>query len=64
GIQCILDEINLEDEKEICKLTKIFKEIKKDSEFKKLTTGGGKNYKRPLEDRINFVRDKVLEIYE
>ncbi|MBC2214173.1 DUF262 domain-containing protein [Listeria welshimeri] len=63
GIQCVLDKINPDNDDEIIELEKIFMEIKKDVQFKKLTTGGGKNYKRPLEDRINFVKEKVLTIY-
>ncbi|MDU0320681.1 MULTISPECIES: hypothetical protein [unclassified Enterococcus] len=35
-------------------------EIKANPEFKRLTTGGGKNYKKPLNNRIEFVELAVI----
>lgn len=34
-------------------------EVKKDSEFKKLTVGGGKNFRRQYERKIGLVKDAV-----
>jgi len=42
-------------------LEKVLVSIKKDAAFKKITTGGGKNYARQLQDRIAFVETKVGE---
>lgn len=36
-------------------------EIKKDTDFKVLTTGGGKNYSAALETRINFVAERLSQ---
>lgn len=63
GIQSSLEFINAEDDNEIAKLKDLFINIKADSEFKKLTTGGGKNYKKPLADRIGFVETQVKKLY-
>ena len=43
------------------KLAEALREIKVDPEFKKLTTGGGKNYAAALKQRIGFVESKVGE---
>lgn len=64
GIIDVIEFINPDNQEEIEALKKLFIDIKKDDEFKKLTTGGGKNYRKPLNDRINFVSEKVSELYE
>ncbi|AFM43403.1 Protein of unknown function DUF262 [Desulfosporosinus acidiphilus SJ4] len=61
GIQPYLSKIDLSSKTTMEKLTRIFTEIKQDSQFKRITTGGGKNYSKPLDERINFVQTKVGE---
>ncbi|WP_410968570.1 hypothetical protein, partial [Salmonella sp. SAL4443] len=46
-----LDQSSLDHQK----LKQVFNNIKEDKDFKKLTTGGGKNYKKQLKERIDFV---------
>ncbi|MEK4176451.1 DUF262 domain-containing protein [Aeribacillus sp. FSL K6-2848] len=58
GIQKYLDQINYDNEF-IEKLKNEFIEIKNDSNFKALTTGGGKNTPNQLAQRIKFVEDRV-----
>lgn len=62
GLQSILDEIDPENKEIIAKLKTIFKSIKFNDEFIRLTTGGGKNSRGPLRDRIEFVRTRVENI--
>lgn len=63
GIQSSLELIDDEDDEGIAKLKELFIAIKDDAEFKRLTTGGGKNYKKPLADRIGFVETRVKQLY-
>ncbi|WP_035050935.1 DUF262 domain-containing protein [Carnobacterium pleistocenium] len=63
GIQSSLDLINDENDDEINNLKILFMEIKADEEFRRLTTGGGKNAINPLNDRIGFVESKVKKLY-
>jgi hypothetical protein len=62
GIQPIIDRVNLSDVNTIAKLKEIFMDIKKDDEFKHMTTGGGKNYSNRLNDRISFVSKRVRDV--
>lgn len=43
------------------KLKSVLIEIKQDDVFKDMTTGGGKNYAKPLEDRLKFSSEKIGE---
>ena len=61
GIQPYLEKIDVEDSDVIDRLRRAFIEIKNDKEFKRITTGGGKNYSGPLNNRIDFVSRKVAE---
>ncbi|WP_429968208.1 DUF262 domain-containing protein [Enterococcus sp. AZ046] len=63
GIQKSLGLIDENNEEQISMLRDLFMKIKADPEFKRLTTGGGKNYKRPLDDRIEFVESRVCQLY-
>lgn len=63
GLQPYLDKIVPYNEKIIAELKEVLLSVKRDTEFKKSTTGGGKNYPRPLEDRITFVEKKVGEMF-
>jgi len=62
GIQPYLDQIDPVDTIVLEKLTEAFMAIKSDPEFRRITTGGGKNYSKPLNDRINFVEIKVGQV--
>src|SRR5260221_2863459 len=59
GLQPYLNKIDLDNESVIRKLAEILLSIKKDTAFKKSTTGGGKNYAKPLQNRIAFQEKKV-----
>lgn len=61
GLQPHLDKIDPNDERVITRLNEVLLSIKRDPEFKRITTGGGKNYARPLQERIAFVEVKVGE---
>jgi len=60
GLQGCLDRINLDDVDLMEQLKKKFEEIKYDEKFIDMTTGGGKNSRGALRDRIEFV-EKGLE---
>lgn len=60
GIQPFLEQIDIDDVKLIRLLKKTFEEIKKDHNFIKITTGGGKNSPGTVKKRIEFV-GKFLE---
>jgi Protein of unknown function DUF262 len=62
GLQPILGRIDTENEEVIERLKDSFQSIKFDSDFVRLTTGGGKNSRGPLRDRIEFVRSRVETI--
>lgn len=59
GIQPHLTTIDTDSTEVITKLTEIFKSIKNDEGFRKITTGGGKNYSKQLNSRIGYVETKV-----
>jgi hypothetical protein len=61
GLQPFLDKIDISDKIQIEYLSEHFKKIKLDKKFITITTGGGKNSKGPLNERINFVEEKVRE---
>jgi len=62
GLQPHLDKIDPYNKKVIEKLKKELLSIKKDAEFRSMTTGGGKNTARRLQERIAFVEEKVGKI--
>lgn len=55
GIQPYLGKLDLTNAVQITKLGEELKNIKLNMEFISITTGGGKNSKGPLKDRIEFV---------
>jgi Protein of unknown function DUF262 len=57
-----LDSIRLDDPEQIARIQEVFGEIKRDDEFRGMTTGGGKNFRRMLERRIGFVTDAVSKV--
>lgn len=64
GIQKYLNCIEPTKSSQIDSIRNTFLEIKNDSEFKRLTTGGGKNYAKQLQERISFVETKLGAILE
>ncbi|MGG4043677.1 DUF262 domain-containing protein [Paenibacillus favisporus] len=62
GLQPYLENYDPENVEQMAKLTEIFKEIKNDADFKRITTGGGKNYAKPLSERISFVESRLREV--
>ncbi|GIO70068.1 DUF262 domain-containing protein [Paenibacillus sp. FSL M7-1455] len=62
GIQPFLDRIDENNSDQMSQIAELFIEIKNDPEFKRITTGGGKNYAKPLNDRISFVEEKLRGI--
>jgi hypothetical protein len=64
GILPFLEKLNETDETQMTELGNLFTEIKQNETFKTITTGGGKNYYRPLNERISFVENKLRENYE
>ncbi|XAE54562.1 DUF262 domain-containing protein [Termitidicoccus mucosus] len=59
GIQEVLDKIDISNVDLMAALKQKFTEIKLDSEFLRITTGGGKNSPGPLAERINFVAERL-----
>lgn len=62
GIQPFLERIDIEDIDLLNTLTKLFTDIKLNAEFYQMTTGGGKNSRGLLENRIGFVQYKIDEV--
>nr|VFK77952.1 MAG: Protein of unknown function DUF262 [Candidatus Kentron sp. SD] len=62
GLQTILDPIHPEEEQHIKKLKQKLEDIKRDDEFKSVTTGGGKNSPGLLDKRIRVVSGKLSEV--
>jgi uncharacterized protein with ParB-like and HNH nuclease domain len=62
GIQKALDKIDPLNDETINRIRETFLQIKNDPQFKQITTGGGKNYSRPLNARIEFVEEKVQAV--
>ncbi|MDR5904469.1 DUF262 domain-containing protein [Franzmannia qiaohouensis] len=61
GLQKYLGEISALDQDEREVVFEGLRSIKSDPEFKRLTTGGGKNYSAALNQRVEFVERKVAE---
>jgi hypothetical protein len=62
GIQSSLDKIDLDNVSQISDLKTLFDEVKKNSTFKELSTGGGKNSAGQLKKRVEFLQRKVEAI--
>lgn len=62
GIQCILDKIDANDHQHIEKIKTAIFSIKLDEQFKKETTGGGKNSTGKLRERIAISEKHFNEI--
>lgn len=63
GLQAALSRLNLGDEDVINRLRNALKDIKLDPVFIDMTTGGGKNSPGPLNDRINFVQQRLVDAF-
>jgi hypothetical protein len=61
GVQASLDQIDVEDRQLMLRLAELFRSIKFNEEFYRITTGGGKNSRGPLQARIEFVEKAVSE---
>jgi hypothetical protein len=62
GIQKYLGAVDVCDPEVIKRLKEAFEAIKRDDKFRQITTGGGKNYAKPLSERINFVEKGLGQI--
>jgi len=60
GIQQLLPDLNPENRDQMSNLNKAVNQIKKNPAFKNMITGGGRNYPKKLEERINFVKDELF----
>jgi hypothetical protein len=61
GLQAHLEKLTTANGQAKAKFVDTLRGIKQDSEFKRLTTGGGKNYSAALKQRVAFVDQKVSE---
>lgn len=59
GLQPHLAKLNPDDTEQMKKLTECLWEIKRDDGFRDITTGGGKNFLNPLNQRIYFVAERI-----
>lgn len=64
GIQPLLDAFDVETQDGIVKAREIMMLIKFDPVFIAHTTGGGKNSPGPLNDRVGFVKEKLVGAYD
>lgn len=62
GLQPYLDQIVSDDAELMRRLADAFRAVKSDQEFRRSTTGGGKNYPNPLAERITFVERAVAGV--
>jgi len=62
GIQPYLDRIDIYDQVFKDKFTETLLDIKRDTTFRNITTGGGKNYPNPLRERIDFVVNALRKL--
>jgi hypothetical protein len=63
GLQAIIDPLDLEDQDSMRRLSETLMAIKLDPIFIDLTTGGGKNSPGPLNARIQFVQDRLVDAF-
>lgn len=59
GLQSVLDLLDPADDAQMEELDAVLRGIKLDPEFIEITTGGGKNSPGPLNQRINFVAERL-----
>jgi len=63
GIQKYLNQIDQNDQAKIVELKNMFIEIKRSGGFQDMTKGGGKNYAKPLNDRIEYVENALAKLF-
>lgn len=63
GLQSVMDKLNPDDEQAVEKLKETLTAIKLDSDFAKMTTGGGKNSSGLLKTRIEFVERRLRDAF-
>jgi hypothetical protein len=63
GIQKHLQNIDLNNQTQMERIKVELDLIKRDTEFRRITTGGGRNTKRYLDERVAFVEEKVGGIF-
>lgn len=59
GVQELLPKLDANDSSQMNKLKEAINGIKQDAQFKPMITGGGKNYQKKLNERIDFVADHL-----
>ena len=59
GVLDLLPDLNSENDTQMRRLEEAVLKIKTDPKFKKMITGGGKNYSKKLEERIGFVKNNL-----
>lgn len=59
GLQSVLQRLDLDSADHMARLRQRIEEVKRDADFRAITTGGGKNYPNPLRDRIAFVQVRL-----
>lgn len=62
AISSIIDKVNSDDDDHISLIKEALTQIKFDPDFVRLTTGGGKNTKKMLEERIAYVSEYLEDI--
>lgn len=62
ALQKIINLVDCERTDHLTKISEKLLEIKLNKDFKPITTGGGKNTKNKLNERIDFVSSRLLEI--
>lgn len=59
GLARQIERIDADNDDQVKAIGEAFEGVKRDGEFKKLTTGGGKNSKGPYQAKIDFVASRV-----
>lgn len=62
GVSRTIDQFDDEDSDVIARLTEALEEVKKNEELRKLTTGGGKNFRRLYEQKIGIVEAAIRAV--
>jgi len=57
GLVPHLEQISLTDFAQVARIRDALDSVKRDERFRQMTTGGGKNFRRQLEQRIRFVAE-------
>jgi hypothetical protein len=63
GMQPVLSKINPDDREHLEKFTKLITEMKLTADYITLTTGGGKNSRSQLKNRVDYVENGLNKIF-